>query len=70
MHTLKGYTTRQSWRLGCKGELWQARFYDHVLRKSADGSQIALYILENPVRKGLVAEAAEYRYSGMPDPLE
>ncbi len=65
----KTFTTKQSWRLGYTGPLWQPRFYDHVLRQSEDGGRIAEYILQNPVRKGLVEEAAEYPYSGSPDPL-
>lgn len=69
MRAFKSFTTHQSWKLGYRGALWQARFYDHIVRKSEDGIRIATYILENPVRKGLVAEAQEYRWSGTPDPL-
>jgi putative transposase len=65
----KSFTTRQSWRLGYHGQLWHARYYDHMVRRSEDGGRIAQYILENPVRKGLVGEADAYPWSGMPDPL-
>ncbi len=37
------YTTRQSWGLGYHGTLWQARFYDHIVRRSEDGRRIAAY---------------------------
>jgi putative transposase len=67
--SLKSFTTKRSWRLGYEGELWQARFYDHIVRRSEDASRIIEYILENPVRKGLVAEYDEYPYAGRPDPL-
>src|SRR5262249_33690272 len=30
---------------------WQRRFYDHVLRKSADADSVAQYIWMNPVRR-------------------
>jgi REP element-mobilizing transposase RayT len=66
---LKSFTTRQSWGLGYRGALWQARFYDHIVRRSEDGKRIAQYILENPVRKGLVETVEAYPWSGMPDPL-
>jgi REP element-mobilizing transposase RayT len=53
---LKGrYTAKQ---------LWQDRFYDHVLRKDEDIYKQARYILENPVRKGLVIDFMEYKCMG------
>jgi putative transposase len=65
----KSFTTRQSWGLGYHGQLWHARYYDHIVRRSEDGGRIAQYILENPVRKGLVGEVEAYPWSGLPDPL-
>ncbi len=53
---LKGRYTRK--------QLWQDRFYDHVLRKDEYIDKHAQYILENPVRKGLVREVLEYQYIG------
>jgi REP element-mobilizing transposase RayT len=69
MNSMKTFTTKQSWKLGCSGQLWQHRFHDHVLRMSESGVLIAEYILQNPVRRGLVKEADEYKWSGMLDPL-
>jgi REP element-mobilizing transposase RayT len=66
---MKKFTTRQFWTLGHRGYLWQDRFYDHVLRASEDASPIAEYILQNPVRKGLVGDAHLYRWSGLPDAM-
>jgi len=43
---------------------WQKDFYDHVVRKSEDlGAQIR-YVLENPVRRGLVKNWWEYPFCG------
>ena len=67
---MKRFTTRESWELGYQGQLWQARFYDHVMRTSGDGRLMAQYILDNPVRRGLCVEAEDYRWSGVPDTLE
>ncbi len=49
----KGKTTNASWKLGWSGQLWQPRFYDHIVRKSEGIAQVGRYILENPDRKGL-----------------
>src|SRR5579863_9373569 len=44
--------------------LWQAKFYDHILR-DADGIEaVAHYIWTNPMRKGLCPDAASYPLSG------
>ena len=45
-------------------QLWQRSFYDHGLRKDEDLEHTAAYAWENPVRAGLVADAAEYVWSG------
>ncbi len=65
----KTFTTRQSWGLGYQGTLWQARFYDRIVRRVEDGHRMVEYILANPVRKELVEEAGAYPWSGMPDVL-
>jgi putative transposase len=43
--------------------LWHISYYDHVLRKEESIESVALYILENPVRKGLVSDYREYPFS-------
>ena len=68
-HQYKGKTTNLSWKLGWKGILWQPRFYDHIVRAEEDLQAIAEYILENPVRKGLVASAEDWQWSGNFSPL-
>jgi REP element-mobilizing transposase RayT len=66
---LKTYTTRQVKELGRPGKLWQDDYYDHILRRREDSFGIARYILENPVRRGLVTTPEAYRWSGLPDPM-
>jgi hypothetical protein len=44
--------------------VWQPGLYDRVLREDESTIIVAKYILENPVRKGLVKEPREYPYSG------
>jgi putative transposase len=44
------------------GSFWQNGFHDHALRRDEDLQQTARYILENPVRAGLVSRLDEYKY--------
>jgi len=43
--------------------LWHISYYDHILRKEESIEGVAMYILENPVRRGLVSDFREYRFS-------
>jgi len=68
---LKSSTTRALWELGHPGRLWQRSFWDHVVRREESLEAIARYIVNNPVRKGLVRDAREYPWSmiQLRDPL-
>ena len=46
--------------LGRKGQVWQAESFDHVLRSSESLDAKVQYLLENPVRRGLVSAWTEY----------
>jgi REP element-mobilizing transposase RayT len=48
--------------LGRTGRVWQDESFDHLLRGDESLRKKALYILENPVRAGLVATPVEYRW--------
>lgn len=43
---------------------WQKDFYDHILRREDDIRKHVQYILENPMRKGLVNNWKEYPFKG------
>ena len=43
---------------------WQKDYYDHVLRKEEDVMKHIRYVLENPVRRGLVEDWQEYEFKG------
>jgi putative transposase len=45
-------------------DLWQKKFYDHILRPHDSREGVAAYIWMNPVRKGICADPREYPYSG------
>jgi REP element-mobilizing transposase RayT len=43
-----------------RGPFWQAGYFDHAIRDTHGLQRHARYILENPVRAGLVIEADTY----------
>ena len=55
-----GYVFRQN-----TGQfLWQPSYFDHVLRDDEETWRAIRYVLENPVRKGLVQNFHDYPFSG------
>ena len=63
----KSYTTNLSWKFGFTGKLWQKSSYDRVLDLEKPFEQIAHYVLENPMRKGLVEKWQDWKYSVIVD---
>ena len=49
-------------RLGRPGRVWQEESFDRVLRVSEKLGEKIAYILDNPVRKELVASSEQYRW--------
>ncbi len=45
-------------------KLWQPSWYDRVLREDDETPLVVCYILQNPVRAGLVESFELYRFSG------
>jgi REP element-mobilizing transposase RayT len=50
----KSHTTRRAWTAGHVGPLWQPKMWDRTVRDSDDLAATFAYILDNPVRSGLV----------------
>ncbi|MEE8470413.1 MAG: transposase, partial [Dehalococcoidia bacterium] len=57
----KSYCTAASHVTPSK-RLWQRGFYEHILRKEENAADVAEYILNNPIRKGLVEERDQYEW--------
>lgn len=51
-------------QLGMQAPVWQAEFFDHVLRSDESYGDKWLYVRENPVRAGLVQTVEEWPYAG------
>jgi len=60
---IKGRITHELHNNGLDGRIWQSGYYDHVLRKHENLKHLIKYILENPMRKGIVSNFVEYRWS-------
>jgi putative transposase len=64
MHALKRVTAEKLLRRrGCGGPLWQARYFDFVLRRVRDFWKKLEYIHDNPVAAGLATRADQSRWS-------
>ncbi|KUG08018.1 REP-associated tyrosine transposase [Solirubrum puertoriconensis] len=64
LRELKGRTARQAnLLLGREGAFWQPESYDHVVRNGEEMQRIIAYVLENPVKAGLVADWQKWPYS-------
>ncbi|MBN1453361.1 MAG: transposase [Anaerolineales bacterium] len=64
MHSLKRYTARESnLILGRTGAFWQHENYDHFVRDPAELERIIKYVLNNPVKAGLVDDWTKWKWS-------
>ncbi len=70
MHSLKLYTARQSnLLLGRDGSFWQHESYDHTVRDEAEWRRIVNYVVNNPVKAGLVRHREEWEWTYCKHPL-
>ena len=70
MHSLKLYTASESnLLLGREGQFWQHENYDHVVRDEAELRRIIWYVLNNPVKAGLVECWEDWKWSYCKFPL-
>ena len=56
--------TGWAWHQRSGSRLWQKGYWDRVLREDETPLSFARYIIENPVRAGLVADVRDYPFSG------
>jgi REP element-mobilizing transposase RayT len=63
MQAIKGASARAiNQRMGRHGTVWQEESFDHVLRSSEGLDAKVNYVLQNPIRKGLVKDWREYKW--------
>jgi putative transposase len=61
---LKERSAKRMKTTGLPGHLWQAGFFDHILRSDESYSEKWEYVRQNPVRAGLVQTPEEWPYYG------
>jgi hypothetical protein len=63
IQAIKGSSGRAiNQRMGRHGAVWQEESFDHVLR-SSEGLDAKIYVLQNPVRSGLVSNWRAYQWA-------
>ncbi len=64
MHSLKSWTANKAnAALGRRGQFWQHESYDRVVRDDGEFDRIVNYVLNNPIKAGLVKNWKEWRWS-------
>jgi REP element-mobilizing transposase RayT len=52
------------WKRAHGFALWERSYFERVLRKDESTVSVVRYIIDNPVRAGLVLNPGDYPYSG------
>jgi REP element-mobilizing transposase RayT len=63
--TFKNYTGRMFANAGGTPPLWQRSAYDHVCRNDETPERVLAYIVDNPVRAGLVQSWPNWPWTGV-----
>ena len=64
MQSLKGYTARKANRLlGRNDAFWHHESYDHSVRNTSEWQRIVTYVLNNPVKAGLIKDWEKWQWS-------
>ena len=63
MQSLKGYTAHEANKvLNRSGAFWEVESYDHEIRDEEEFGRVIRYVLNNPVKAGLVNHWSEWRW--------
>jgi putative transposase len=65
MKSLKNALSKALREAGTPGPHWQKGFFDHLLRNHDSYDQKWEYVMENPVRAGLVTQSADWQLQGI-----
>ena len=64
MQSLKGYTAHEANKvLGRSGPFWEVESYDHEIKDEEEYGRVIRYVLNNPVKAGLVSHWSEWRWN-------
>ncbi len=63
MRSVKGYTANRIQKLsGNRGSVWLAESYDRIVRDEVEYQEKLNYIINNPVKAGIVGKSEDYRW--------
>ncbi|MCU0540483.1 MAG: transposase [Desulfobacterales bacterium] len=63
VHSFKSFTANRINRLlDRSGPFWQAQYHDHAIRRDEVLNDVVLYLLNNPVRAGLVTDFHDWPF--------
>jgi putative transposase len=63
MHSLKSYTAHEANKiLGRSGSFWETESYDHFIRDEQEYHRVVAYVLNNPVKAGLIEKWNEWQW--------
>ena len=64
MQSLKGYTARKcNIALGRRGAFWQHESFDRAIRDEEEFDRTVRYVLDNPVKAGLVTTWRDWKWT-------
>lgn len=63
VQAFKSKATIESYEHGFEEKIFQPRFYDRFIRSNKNLENEIKYVLENPVRSGIVEDYRDYPYS-------
>jgi putative transposase len=69
MQSLKGYTAHEANKiLNRTGKFWEEESYDHEVRNDEELDRIVKYVLNNPVKVGLVKDWRDWKWNWLRKP--
>lgn len=64
LQSIKSYSGREANKIRQQsGQFWQRESYDHIVRPNGEFQRIQNYILNNPVKAGLVTDWQDYKWT-------
>jgi REP element-mobilizing transposase RayT len=71
MHSIKTYTANEcNKNLGRTGQFWSHESYDHTIRDNRDFINQIEYLVNNPVKAGLVESAEDWLYTWITNDID
>ncbi|NOG55220.1 MAG: class I tRNA ligase family protein [Planctomycetes bacterium] len=67
IHSIKSYSAHEiNQARGSSGSVWQDEYYDRIMRDEAEFEEKWQYMWMNPVKAGLIKQAADYEFTVNP----